>query len=63
MQAYQSHFNRSVISGVFPEIWKQSKIIPLVKDDRLGLSESNCRPISILPILSKIFEKLYFLIK
>ncbi|XDV11531.1 hypothetical protein PO909_000447 [Leuciscus waleckii] len=53
-------FNRSVISGVFLEIWKQSKIIPVVKDDRLGLTESNCRPINILPILSKIFEKLLF---
>lgn len=50
-------FNRSVVSGVFPENFKISIIIPLFKSgDRSSVS--NYRPISLLPIFSKIFEKI-----
>ena len=53
-------FNRCLLSGNFPELWKESKIIPLPKDSKTGFTGSNCRPISILPVLSKMLEKITF---
>ncbi len=41
-------------------LWKESKIIPLLKKGKTDFSGSNCRPISILPILSKLLEKIIF---
>ena len=48
--------NCSFTTGVFPDILKQSCITPVFKSGGRGLM-SNYRPISILPILSKIFKK------
>lgn len=49
-------FNRSIIEGIFPESLKVATVIPLFKKgDRLLIS--NYRPISLLPVVSKIFEK------
>ena len=49
-------FNNSVSEGIFPECFKMDKIIPIFKS---GDSNSmNYKPISMLPFLSKIFEKL-----
>ena len=52
-------FNRSILSGIFPEEMKIAKVIPLFKkgDD---LDTGNYRPISLLSSLSKILEKLIF---
>lgn len=44
-----SFFNRSVLSGTFPDLWKRSKTIPLLKDAKAGFTGSNRRPISLLP--------------
>ena len=48
--------NLSLKTGVFPDLWKEAKVIPLHKggDD---LSTNNFRPITILPVVSKIIEK------
>jgi len=48
-------FNQSICTGVFPERFKHGKIIPLHKSGNKS-DLSNYRPISILPIFSKIFE-------
>ena len=49
--------NTSLTTGVFPEIWKHAMVIPLLKKgDQENVS--NYRPISLLPILSKIVEKI-----
>jgi hypothetical protein len=49
-------FNRILIEAKFPACWKLASITPIHKG---GCTDdpSNFRPISILPILSKIFEK------
>ena len=50
-------FNNSLSESIFPECFKTAKIIPIFK---FGDSNSSVhyRPISMLPFLSKIFEKL-----
>ena len=52
-----SIFNRSLSEQVFPTNWKRSKIIPIHKSGDKN-SPNNYRPISILPSVSKILEKL-----
>ena len=50
-------FNSCMLSGFFPDELKIARVIPLFKSENTNLM-SNYRPISILPTLSKIFEKL-----
>eukprot|EP00794_Sanderia_malayensis_P013553 gene13553-14953_t len=47
--------NLSIISGEIPSIWKKAKIIPIHKNG--DKKPENYRPISILPIFSKIIER------
>lgn len=46
-------YNRCLDSAVFPRIWKCANITPIPKKD-----SKDFRPISILPFLSKILERL-----
>ena len=51
--------NLSVQKGVFPDELKRAKVIPLHKGgDKRDIS--NWRPISILPLFSKIYEKVVY---
>lgn len=52
-------FNFIISSSDFPYQWKHSKIIPIPKVLQ-PLDVSNFRPISILPSLSKVLEKIIF---
>ena len=52
-------FNQSVAEGCFPTAMKSARVIPLHKGDSV-LSVGNYRPISLLPIFSKIFERLIY---
>ena len=52
-------FNFCLSLGHFPAEWKIAQVLPMFKkDDRL--LPNNYRPISLLPCISKIFEKLLF---
>ena len=48
--------NRSIITGIFPSQLKLTKVFPIYKGGTKS-DPSNYRPISILPTISKIFEK------
>ncbi|CAF4140786.1 unnamed protein product [Rotaria magnacalcarata] len=48
--------NTSIQTGVFPKLWKEAIVKPLYKNGDATLP-SNFRPISLLPVLSKILEK------
>ena len=50
-------FNECVDKGVFPSILKNANITPVFKKGFRGSTE-NYRPVSIFPVISKIFEKL-----
>ena len=50
-------FNLSLQSGIFPDDWKLARITPIYKDG----SKTECgnyRPISVISIVAKVFEKL-----
>ncbi len=47
--------NLSLQSGKFISVWKQAKVLPLFKSGP-AMETNNYRPISILPILSKLLE-------
>lgn len=49
--------NKSLESGCFPATWKSAKVTALFKSGDRSLKD-NYRPISILPTISKIIEKL-----
>ncbi|KAG7294925.1 hypothetical protein JYU34_022691 [Plutella xylostella] len=48
--------NSSISSNTFPSTWKEAQIIPLPKKPNPTMSDY--RPISILPFLSKVLERL-----
>ena len=51
--------NSSLSSGLFPQVFKSAVIFPLLKKSSLDPNElKNFRPISNLPFISKIIEKL-----
>ena len=52
--------NLSFVTGIFPELCKLAKVIPIFKKDNEQLCE-NYRPISLLPIFSKIYEKIIYI--
>ena len=51
--------NNSIKSSIFPSCLKHADVTPLHKKCNESLKE-NYRPVSILPILSKVFEKSMF---
>ena len=54
----QIDFNTSITTGIFPNNLKYADVSPIFKSGN-PLDKSNYRPISILPAVSKIFERLY----
>ena len=52
-------FNKLLKSGTYPDIWKRAHVLPLFKKDNPSHC-NNYRPISLLPNISKVFEKIVF---
>ena len=52
----QHIYNLSIRTGVFPSRWKEARVTPIFKSGDIQ-DKGNYRPISILPILSKIIER------
>jgi hypothetical protein len=52
-------FNCSLVTGIFPSLWKKANVTPLYKKCEEYIT-TNYRPVSLLCILSKIFEKIVF---
>ena len=52
-------FNTSIDTSRFPDSWKVARITLISKDGDRTV-KSNYRPISVLPVISKLFEKLVF---
>ena len=51
--------NMSILHGVFPDELKIAKVIPLYKGGESKLLV-NYRPVSVFPVLSKVFERLMY---
>ena len=49
-------FNISICLSRFPESWKTSAVVPIPKSSN-HKDASNYRPISLLPVTSKILER------
>ena len=50
-------FNLSLKSGTLPSEWKHSHIVPIPKTKSPSSLPSDYRPISLLPIISKVLER------
>lgn len=52
-------FNAIIRTGHFPNEWKVAKIIMIPKHGKPAEEITSYRPISLLPVLSKLFEKIF----
>ena len=53
-------FNLSQLESVCPWAWREGKFITLPKNSKAPFTGSNSPPISLLPTLSKLLEKIVF---
>jgi hypothetical protein len=51
-------FNNLLCSGHFPNAWKRAKIIPILKPNKPPTDPNSYRPISLLSIIGKLFERI-----
>ena len=51
-------FNKCLKESCFPDCWKVSSVVPVFKNVGEGFTAKNYRPVSLLSVLSKVFEKL-----
>ena len=50
-------FNQSISLGIFPDIWAVATVTPIPKAGNKHIA-NNWRPISIIPLIGKLMEKL-----
>ena len=54
-----SIFSKSILTGIYPDDWKTAKVTPLFKKG-IKSDPNNYRPISVIPIISKVFERIVY---
>ena len=52
-------FNKSLMSGIFPDDWKCARVIPLFKQGE-SFDLNNYRPISVISVVAKVFERIVY---
>ena len=52
-------FDNVLETGIFPDQWKEANVTPVHKKSDKQIV-SNYRPISLLPVVAKIFERIIF---
>ena len=51
-------FNMSLKESCFPDCWKVSSVVPVFKNVGERSTTKNYHPVSLLSVVSKVFEKL-----
>ena len=51
-------FNNCLKESCFPDCWKVSSVVPVFKNVAERSTAKNYRPVSLLSVVSKVFEKL-----
>ena len=51
--------NLSITTGIFPNAWKRARVSPIFKEN-LKTDPNNYRPISVLPVVSKLIKRVVF---
>ena len=51
-------FNKCLNESCFPDCWKVSSVVPVFKHVGESSTAKNYRPVSLLSVVSKVFEKL-----
>ena len=52
-------FSKTILTGIYPNDWKTAKVTPLFKKG-IQSDPNNYRPISVIPIISKVFERIVY---
>ena len=50
-------FNQAIALSSFPDEWKMARVVPLYKGGQRNIP-GNYRPISVLPTISKVMERI-----
>jgi hypothetical protein len=53
-------FNQAITLSSFPDEWKVARVMPLYKNGQRRSIPTNYRPISVLPAISKIMERILY---
>ena len=51
-------FNKCLKESCFPDCWKVSSVVPVFKNVGVRSTAKNYHPVSLLSVVSKVFEKL-----
>ena len=53
-------FNQSLLTVIFPDEWKSARVTPLYKNSGKRNDTTNHRPISVIIVVAKIFERVLY---
>ena len=53
-------FNQSLTTGIFSNEWKSTRVTPLYKNCGKRTEPTNYQPISVIPVVVKVFERIIY---